>query len=106
VVRVGDEGAGTRVVEDVGHLVCGEVPVDRGEPGAGQLRRHEELDQLDAVAHQRGDVAARAHRVVDEPVPEPDGSVEQLAPGAPAGEVVDGGGVGVGDGELDEGHGR
>ena len=70
------------------------------------LRGDEHVDELDPVAHQHRDVAADRHAaVVEHPVPEPPAPVEQLAPRPPAGEVVDGGGVGIGRDQVEEGHG-
>ena len=66
----------------------------------------EEVDQLDPVADQHRHVAADRHpAVVEHPVPEPEGPVEELAAGAPAGQVVDGRGVGIGGDQVEEAHG-
>ena len=94
------------VVEDVGDLAGGEVPVDGGDPrcrrAATATRRSIELDP---VADQHGHVAPDRHAaVVEHPVAEPEGPIEELAAGAAAGEVVDGRGVGIGGDQVREAH--
>ena len=51
VLGIGEQDRRGAVVEDVGDLGCGEVPVDGRDPGAGVLGGHEHVDELDPVAH-------------------------------------------------------
>ena len=61
--------------------------------------------ELDPVAQEHGHVTADRHAaVVEHPVPEPPGPIEELAARAAPGEVVDGGGVGIGRDLVEEGH--
>ena len=55
-----DEGLGLAVVDDVGRLLAGEVPVDRRQPQAGPLGRVEHLDELGPVGAHEGDAVARS----------------------------------------------
>ena len=59
------------------------------------------------LPEQHRHVAADGHAaLVQHPVPEPPGPVEQLAPRAGAGEVVDRRRVGIRGDEVEEAHGR
>ncbi len=106
VGRLGDEQPGAGVVDDVADLVGGQVPVHGGEPGAGQDGRGGELDQLDPVAEQQGHRAAGRHAGLAEEASGPRGPVDELAAGAPPRQVVEGGRIGVGGGEVEQRHAR
>ena len=61
--RVGHERLGLAVLDDVGGLVAGQVPVDRGEAEARPAGGVEHLDELGPVgAHERDGVAGAEAR--------------------------------------------
>ena len=65
---VGDDGLGLAVVGDVGRLVGGEVPVDRGEPQPAPVGGREVVGELGPVAaEQRHAVALGQALAVEQP---------------------------------------
>ena len=83
------EGAGVAVLDDVGHLLGGEVGVDRRVVEAGALGRPADLEEAGLVLDQEGDVVTEAEAGV---LPHP---------GQPAGALLQ---LGVGDDLARAGH--
>ena len=87
----GHDHAGARVLEHVGDLFGGEVPVDRGQGDAGAGRADEQLDELDAVREQHRRVCTARHAQRARPqVGDPVRPVVELGPGASTRAVVEG----------------
>ena len=60
-VRMGDEGLGLTVADDIGRLRRAEVPVDRRQPGSAAQIGGQDLDELRGVGAQQGDMVARPY---------------------------------------------
>ena len=79
------------------------MPVDRRDPDAGHDRAQDELDVLDPVLHQHGDVVVGLQPgFFAEESRDADAAVAKLCPGAAAAQVVDGQAVGVVCGEIED----
>ena len=67
------------------------MPVDRRNPYTRHQRTEDDLHELDAVAHEHGNVVVRIERqIVSKMVGEPGRALDQFRPGTLAGQVVEG----------------
>ncbi len=72
IAGLGDQRLGLAVVDDVGDLVLGQVPIDRGDAEAGAQGGAEHLHELGAIGAHQGDrvasleamLAQQAHHAV------------------------------------------
>jgi hypothetical protein len=78
-----------RVLNDIGDLLGLQMVVDRREPDPGEYRSQRELDELHPITHQhRGVIVRPQTKPVAEQVGDPRGAIDQLGPGALAGQVI------------------